>query len=56
MNAFTSHLLVSVLILFLAERILHAAKASASVKRNWEVLLIILIVVYIVLGFFIQLP
>lgn len=56
MNALTSHLLVSVLCLFLIERVLHSLKASPEVKKRWEVLLLWLIGVYIVLGLIIRLP
>lgn len=56
MNALTSHLLLSVLVLFLAERILHLSKMPVDTKRQWEVLLLMLTGVYIILGLFFRLP
>lgn len=56
MNALTSHLLVSVLILFLAERILHIIKVDNELKKRWEKVLLVLIFIYVFLGLFFKIP
>lgn len=56
MNSFTSHLLVSVLILFLLERVLHILKIKNESKKAWEMFFLTIIAFYIILGLFFPLP
>jgi hypothetical protein len=56
MNSLTSHVLLGVLLLFLAERVLHLVHATPQMKKSWEVLLLSVIALYVVIGLFFQLP
>jgi len=56
MNALTSHLLVGVLFLFLAERVLHILHIENESKVLYEKFLLFVICIYVILGLFFKIP